>query len=326
MNEKKSDANDNDVLWQQAGKSPDDIRVEGMTDIKNMMLLGQVLFQRDAARMEKELGKDHPRVEQIRTRLKTQAKAVSDLEIKLELEKIKVPSVPERGALVHGRVADRYNRGISGLKITIEDEKERTLRSLGWTETDASGYYALIFDSSKIKKLMNLEGAYLVISTQADKIVHREPETIKAAPGDQVVVDVTLNRVNLSPSKATDTTKKKQVDNDSTPPDEPAAASDIWIVEGRVKDASGRSLSGVTVSVFDKDLFFDDRLGTAVTDDVGNYQLVYRTKDFGDLVESNPDLYVEARDRKGRKFYSSRRSIRFEAGRKEVFNIKTKKI
>ena len=47
--------------------------------------------------------------------------------------------------------------------------------------------------------------------------------------------------------------------------------------------------------------------------------------DFHDLIESNPDLYVEVRDNEGRKLYSSRKSIRFEAGRREVFNIKIRK-
>lgn len=226
----KKKGSGNNALWRKAEKAPDAKRIAGMTDIKNMMLLGQALFQRDVARMEKEHGKDYTRAKQVRTRLKTQAKTVSEMEIELELAQIKVPSIPETDALVHGRVADTYNRGIAGLKITIEDEKERTLRSLGCSKTDASGYYALILDSSKIKILADLEGGYLVISSLADKIVHREPEAIKVAAGDRVVVDVTLNRADLTPINVTDTTEKKQADDDSTlpppPPDRQDTADD----------------------------------------------------------------------------------------------------
>jgi hypothetical protein len=47
--------------------------------------------------------------------------------------------------------------------------------------------------------------------------------------------------------------------------------TNIWGVKGQVKNASGKTLSGVNVWPFDKDLIFDEWLGTAISDDDGNY-------------------------------------------------------
>ena len=75
------------------------------------------------------------------------------------------------------------------------------------------------------------------------------------------------------------------------------------------------------VSVYDKDLFFDDRLGQAKTDENGNYQLVYRTEDFRDLIERKPDIYVKVMDQNKTTLYSSKGAIRYEAGRVEIINV-----
>lgn len=73
--------------------------------------------------------------------------------------------------------------------------------------------------------------------------------------------------------------------------------------------------------LFDKDLVFDDRLGITTTDENGGFNFTYQVADFSDLIESNPDLYVEVRDQDDRLLYSSSKTIRFEAGKEEIFNV-----
>lgn len=69
------------------------------------------------------------------------------------------------------------------------------------------------------------------------------------------------------------------------------------MVRGRVADKNGQGLAGLTVSVYDKDPLFDDRLGTATTGAQGDFRISYRTEDFQDLIEANPDLYLKVMDR-----------------------------
>lgn len=98
-----------------------------------------------------------------------------------------------------------------------------------------------------------------------------------------------------------------------------------WMVRGRITDESGDGLGGLIVSVYDKDLVFDDRLGETVTDESGNYLLAYRTEDFRDLIENKPDIYVKIMDRNRKTLYTSKETIRYEAGRVEIINVKIKK-
>jgi hypothetical protein len=100
----------------------------------------------------------------------------------------------------------------------------------------------------------------------------------------------------------------------------PGTKSGGWAVRGRVTDEAGKGLGGLTVSLYDKDLLFDDRLGQTETDADGNYSFNYHTEDFRDLVERKPDIYLKVIDREGRTLYTSKRKIKYEAGRVEIVN------
>ena len=90
------------------------------------------------------------------------------------------------------------------------------------------------------------------------------------------------------------------------------------------------AIPGLLVRAFDKDLFFTDVLGNAVTDRNGHFALGYEGKDFEEIFERKPDIYLEiygsatARDpgRTGDSpVYSTRNTVRFNAGRREFFMI-----
>jgi hypothetical protein len=96
---------------------------------------------------------------------------------------------------------------------------------------------------------------------------------------------------------------------------------DIWTVEGQVTDENGIGIGGLIVSLFDKDMPFDDILGSTITDREGCFRIWYRTAAFRDLFEAKPDLYLKATDDQGNLLYTSEDAVRHEAGRAETFKI-----
>ena len=87
-------------------------------------------------------------------------------------------------------------------------------------------------------------------------------------------------------------------------------------------------MAGLQVKAFDKDLFFDDKLGTSVTDAKGQFRIDFSSFDFSLLpdIEMVPDVYVRVFDAAGKKLlYTSEKAIRHQEGVEERFDIKISK-
>ncbi len=94
-------------------------------------------------------------------------------------------------------------------------------------------------------------------------------------------------------------------------------------VFGTVRDAgSGDPLEGLVVQAFDKDMVFDDRLGEAVTDVAGKFEIRFTSAAFRELLEQRPDVFVRVCDRTGlREITNTLDAIRRNAGPEEEFEI-----
>ena len=55
---------------------------------------------------------------------------------------------------------------------------------------------------------------------------------------------------------------------------------------------SGLAVEGLIIRAYDKDMFYDDLLGNACTDEQGKFEIVYSEKEFAELFESKPDIYL----------------------------------
>jgi hypothetical protein len=93
---------------------------------------------------------------------------------------------------------------------------------------------------------------------------------------------------------------------------------------------SKKPIPSLLVRAFDKDLFYSDLLGNSITDLNGAFSLGYEGVDFQELFDKRPDIYLDiygsatAHDpgRIGDKpIYTTKRHIRFNAGRREFFLI-----
>lgn len=93
---------------------------------------------------------------------------------------------------------------------------------------------------------------------------------------------------------------------------------DEWGVTGKVTDEKGTGIGGVTVTLFDRDLLFSDRLGSTSTDLSGNFEIKYKTADFSDLFDEKPDIYLVIL--KDNKPLCTTKTI-YTAGRVETINV-----
>ncbi|WP_428312607.1 hypothetical protein [Hydrocarboniphaga sp.] len=84
---------------------------------------------------------------------------------------------------------------------------------------------------------------------------------------------------------------------------------------------TGEGVRGLHVKAVDKDLFFDDVLGTSITGADGRYEITYERKDFAELFERSPELYIVIRDVDNQRIvYSSEQALRCRAGHNEVID------
>lgn len=92
-------------------------------------------------------------------------------------------------------------------------------------------------------------------------------------------------------------------------------------ITGRVfVQETGEGLPAMHVKAVDKDLLFDDVLGTAITDRDGKYEITYDLKDFSELFEQGPDLYLVVRDASHQRVYSSEHHVHANASRDEILD------
>jgi hypothetical protein len=80
--------------------------------------------------------------------------------------------------------------------------------------------------------------------------------------------------------------------------------SSYFRIIGIVRDENNLPVKGCKVLAFDKDpviyLHPDNRLGEAITNENGAFEIIFDKKDFEDWFEGNPEVYLVIRDHDGK--------------------------
>lgn len=93
-------------------------------------------------------------------------------------------------------------------------------------------------------------------------------------------------------------------------------------IAGRVyEEESGQGVQGLLIRAYDKDLLFDDLLGTAVTDEDGSFEMHYSESDFRELFEHKPDIYLSVYAPPFSFLLDTKDAVRWNAGKDEVFEL-----
>jgi hypothetical protein len=99
---------------------------------------------------------------------------------------------------------------------------------------------------------------------------------------------------------------------------------DDFLVVGTIEEQeTGRPLANLVVRAFDRDLFFDDKVGYASTDDDGRFEIRFKRLDFREIGDSQPDLYLRVYDRSGiREIHRTTDAIRWNASANERYHLR----
>lgn len=94
-------------------------------------------------------------------------------------------------------------------------------------------------------------------------------------------------------------------------------------IRGVVKEAeSGIGVSGLFIRAYDKDLLFDDLMGSAYSGENGRFEIVSLPGDFQEFLDTKPDVYLQIYTPDGKSLlFSTEDAVRWQAGEEEVFEV-----
>jgi protocatechuate 3,4-dioxygenase beta subunit len=298
-------------------------RAEHLKNFQTTRAAKANLYEREHARLTLKYGADHPRVSALSNKISVNRGILNEVEQERVRAAVPVPDAGAQDFITHGFVRDENGIPMRNATVAFYDRNGRAVSRLGYACTNNDGYFKI---TAKDLGSSVYDRVYLGVSLNGARI-YNDPRTITPQPGAVIYREIRL--------KAGGAVCPPPDDWDEPEPDptlggggngggdeEPTTyGSGAWTVRGRVTGTSGQGASGLIVSLYDEDLFFDDLLGQTTTDEDGRYSFTYQAEDFRDLVEKKPDLYLKVTDQRGHTLYDSACEIYFEANRTEVLDI-----
>ncbi len=286
-------------------------RYKGLEKLKLVQSIKNQSLEKEKTRLEEIHGTEHPRVRKINSRLQYNQYMFKGLDLEIQNARIKVPTLKPNTWMVHGVVLDSEGNPVKGLSVGLFDEKGKWIRDLGYGCTDENGYFSITYppDGKEIKDIPITTVVFIRVFDAHYHVLYKDSNPLL----------VEINKVQY---RRIFIPKEGEVCTTPEPgPEDTVVAPDDWVVKGRVVDKEDKGMAGLTVSLFDKDLLFDDYLGTRKTDDNGDFDFIYRREGFKDLFEKIPEIYLKVLDKDGKMLYTSEKPVKAQPGEVKVFNI-----
>lgn len=293
-------------------------RRAGLDELKTFQQAKQNILVKEKARLAGKLGEDHPKVTAIGVKIRDIENRTKEADVLITEANTEVRLVDEKTWMVHGKVVDKGGIGMPGLTAALYDEKGTWQKETGYACTDKQGYFAIRYTPDPKTQTAATTGKnlYLYISKN-HKILYKDAAPLVVTPGQ-----IDYRAICISGEDDICVPPEPEPGQGPGQPQPGEPSSDDWVASGYVTDKQGNGIPGLTVSLYDKDLVFDDYLGTRKTIDKGYFEFIYRKESFKNLFDSSPDIYLKVFDASGKKtLYSTKKAVKCNAGRTEVFNI-----
>jgi|GEM_PF-1535563 len=175
--------------------------INTLQQVRDVQVVLGSLLQHETKRLEKKLGKKNLRVQQVQASIKCNQTITRDLEVELEIAKIRVPEVDSKDSLIHGRIVDENRRGWVNLVVYFADVRGNIIHPLGKAKTEVSGYYALPMQAETIKEAAESikEGVLVVVCNSKGELIYRHKDPVMLVGGDRHLVEIVLKRSDLTP-------------------------------------------------------------------------------------------------------------------------------
>ena len=159
----------------------------------------QSLLELEALRLQRKLGADSPRVQDLQRTVDLNQTLASNVEQEVEISSIVPVQAAPNEAVVEGRLLDESQRGKEGLVVRLEDQVGNPLSAVGPVTTGQGGYYALRLGPDLLKQLgaASQGGVFLAVRTPDGQLVQRTPQPLQIDPGARVNLSAAFTRADL---------------------------------------------------------------------------------------------------------------------------------
>ena len=259
-----------------------DGQATGLAGVRDLQLASQALLKVEEQRLIRKHGQGHPRLQRLRAQRLNLIQSARNLAVEADEARVRVPEVDATLALIQGRILDENRRGIGGLSVYVINPKGIPIQEIKPAVSDKAGYYAISY-SPEALPVDGTQGM-LVVETSSKKVIYQGEDILplsKLSKGEQVNVDIRLDRSNLAdiPIRAQPRTEETVIKETKPPPGRNANKRILgskWFGYGSARE----NLWPVSWSMsFEKERNFDEKLASAITDEKGQYRVVYTKTD-----------------------------------------------
>lgn len=278
----------------------DAYRTENLQNLAAVKQIQAKQLNREYARLRQKYGENHPLTLQTQAKIGLNAFQYSEIKKEADRAETPEPSVSEEKWIIYGYVRAADGSAAPNVLVFLLDEKRQKIDAVEPVKTNENGYF--VFEIEKIKSLP--AAVYVGVSPHESSQTPLKPQAGKSEYAEIVLSGnepsfVAPTQVNRSPSKD-------------------------WTVAGKILGAGGEGRSGLTVKVYDKDVFDDDFLSETTTDDEGFYSVTFPKEKFRDLTEEYPEVYLVVENASGERVYNGRSRTNYGAGYIELLDVQLK--
>jgi hypothetical protein len=164
--------------FQKTMSGADQLRADGLDRLHRLRAVKEASLRREEERLTRKLGANHPRVNEIRGRLRLNTALMRDLSLESKRARVEPPDVDSQTWALHGFVRNKSHIGVPNLTVSFCDPAGSRLDGLGLGCTDANGYFKI-----RSKNFSNVRAAYVRVLSQQGSVLYADSRALQPRAG-----------------------------------------------------------------------------------------------------------------------------------------------